>query len=180
MRRICLAVFLVACILNLYLAASAQTTLPIPDVRTMHDIPSAKELPDPSVLYKIVFDLSAEQGHENEANPNLEFIAGLVNTFAKYGVDQADRRFVVVLHGSTVTLAASDDAYKKLNHGASNPNRIMLTRLEQAGVQMVACGQSALSKGITPEMIDPNVQLDLSATIAFINLGMRGYVRIQE
>lgn len=144
----------------------------------MTDVPGAKELPDPSLDYKIVFDLSAEPGHEGESNLNLEFIAGLVNTFAKYGVSQAHRHFVVVLHGSTVMLAASDDAYRKLNDGKSNPSRAMMTLLEDAGVQMVACGQSALSKGISPEMIDKRVQLNLSATITFMNLGVKGYVRI--
>lgn len=81
---------------------SAQAPLPVPDVGTMRDIPSAHELSDPSIVYKIVFDLSAEPGHDKESNPGLETIAGLVNTFSKYGVDQAHRKFVVVLHGSTI------------------------------------------------------------------------------
>src|ERR1700734_1348218 len=77
-------------------AAKAQQALPLPDQPVATDIPSAHELPDPKMDYKIVFDIGKAADKIDDVNPGLPFIARYYNTLAKYGVPADHRRFVVV------------------------------------------------------------------------------------
>jgi hypothetical protein len=56
------------------LAQSAQI-LPLPDSPVATDIPGARELPDPNIIYKVVFDISKASPAIDEVNPGLISIA---------------------------------------------------------------------------------------------------------
>lgn len=78
------------------LAQSAQA-LPIPGYEAAKDLPGEKELPDPNLTYKVVFDIAKAAGKVDEVNPGLIGVARYVNTLAKHGVSSRpskDRRRV--------------------------------------------------------------------------------------
>ena len=158
----------------------AQKPELIPEVGRMVDIPGAHETPDPSLDYKIVFDLNSTAATVNDVNPGLTTIAALVNTFAHYGVSSTHRHFVAIFHGATVDLVVNDDAYRRSHGGHANPNVKLMEELTAAGVQLVVCGQSALQHHIDLKTIQPDVQLNFSATVTLMNLQTQGYVRIEE
>ncbi|HEX4067222.1 MAG TPA: DsrE family protein [Acidobacteriaceae bacterium] len=157
-----------------------QEAAPIPDVGRMTDIPGAHETPDPRLDYKIVFELNSAAEQADAINPGLTTIAALVNTFAHYGVGPAHRHFVAIFHGPTVDLVTKDDSYRKTHQGHSNPNVRLMKALTASGVQLVVCGQSALQHHIDPKTIQPDVQLNFSATVTLMNLETEGYVKVDE
>jgi len=52
--------------------------------------------------------------------------------------------------------------------GVTNPNTKLINQLTDAGADLIICGQSAGKRGMTREMINPNVKIALSATTALI------------
>ena len=160
--------------------ATAEPALPVPGVRTMNDIPGAHELPDPKLDYKIVFDVQMLADKPNQPSDALEFIAGLMNTFSKYGVPASHMHFVAVFHGKTVALVANDETYKARAGAPENPNKDILNKLVKAGVELVVCGQSAQAQNYSPNDLLGLVRLNLSATVTFINLQTRGYIKVSD
>ena len=158
----------------------AQERSPIPDVGRMVDIPGAHEPPNPALDYKIVFELNTAADKIEDVNPGLTTIAVLVNTFAHYKVGREHRHFVAIFHGPTVELVEKDETYRKSHGGHANPNVKLMQELTAAGVQLVVCGQSALQHHIDLKTIQPEVQLNFSATVTVMNLGMQGYVKLDE
>jgi len=55
-----------------------------------------------------------------------------------------------------------------------------MQELSKAGVQLAVCGQSALEHKLDFKTIQPIVQVNDSAIVTLMVLGMRGYVRITE
>src|ERR1039458_266380 len=102
-------------------AQSAQT-LPIPGYEAAKDIPGAKELPDPSVTYKVVFDISKGASKVDEVNPGLVLVARYVNTLAKIGVPTDHRKIAVVFHQDATDIVQNNEAFKARNAGHDNPN----------------------------------------------------------
>lgn len=160
--------------------AHAQTPDPIPGVRHMRDVPGAGEPPDPRLDYRIVFDMKTLADSPDEVAPDLEFVAGLINTFHASGVPAQHMHLVAVFHGATIVQLADDSTYRQRTGVASNPNTALLAKLRGAGVKLTVCGQSALGQHYDLAMLSRAAQVNLSATVTFINLGMRGYVRVDD
>jgi hypothetical protein len=59
-------------------------------------------------------------------------------------------------------------------------NLKLMDELTAAGVQLVVCGQSVFQRHINLHTIQPDVQLNLSATVTLMNLETQGYMRIEE
>src|SRR5579871_3843277 len=114
-------------------AQSAQA-LPIPSVDAATDCPNGHEMPDPSLTYKIVFDIGKTDSKVDEVNPGLQTIARYYNTLAKGGVPADHRKFVVVFHQVGTDLALNNAAFKALKDGHDNPNIPLIHNMKQAGV----------------------------------------------
>jgi intracellular sulfur oxidation DsrE/DsrF family protein len=168
---------LVAASLGLALGTSAQT-LPVPDAPVARDIPGAKELPDPAMTYKVVFDISKAADKPDEVNPMLTAIARFVNTLAKNGVPADHRKIAVVFHQQGTPIVLNNEAFRARNQGHDNPNIAMIQKLAKAGIDFRVCGQAALASKIDPKTIQPEIELDLWALTTIVNLEMRGYVRV--
>src|SRR5580658_8836848 len=97
-------------------AQSAQA-LPIPSVDAAIDFPNEHEMPDPSLTYKIVFDIAKAAPKIDDVNPGLIAISRYFNTLAKGGVPADRRKFVVVFHQEGTELALNNAAYKALKDG---------------------------------------------------------------
>lgn len=158
----------------------AQEAAPIPEAGQMVDIPGAHETPNPALEYKVVFMLNTAATKVDDVNPGLMTIASLVNTFAHYKVGVAHRHFVAIFHGPTVDLVENDETYRKSHDGHANPNIKLMQELTAEGVQLVVCGQSALQHHVDLKTIQPEVQVNLSATVTLMNLHTQGYMRVDE
>lgn len=159
---------------------SAQAREVVPSVSRMIDIPDAREKPDPSLDYKIVFDIRTPADAPGDVSPALQSAAALINTYRHYGVAPAHLHLAAVFHGATIVLLTDDATYKARTGSPVNPNTALLGELRRAGVNLMVCGQSALAQGYDLTAIAKVAQINLSATVTFINLQTRGYVKVDE
>jgi len=159
------------------LAQSAQI-LPLPDSPVATDIPGARELPDPNIIYKVVFDIRNASPTIDEVNPGLISIARYFNTLAKYGVPADHRKIVIVLHQGGTEMILNNAAFKARNDGHDNPNTAMIRSMKKAGIDFRVCGQAVLGRKIETDTIMPEIELDLWALTTITNLELRGYIHV--
>jgi intracellular sulfur oxidation DsrE/DsrF family protein len=160
----------------------AQSTqpLPIPSVSAAKDVPGAHEMPDPSLVYKVVFDITKMAPNIGDVNPGLTGVARYFNTLAKDGVPADHRKIAVVLHGDAAEIIQQNDAFKARNNGHDNPDIALIQSMKSAGVDFRVCGQAVLAKKIEPKNILPEIELDLWALTTLTTLQLRGYVHVGE
>src|ERR1035441_2297329 len=79
---------LLAVLIGLSGSAVAQSAqpLPIPGYEAAKELPGMKEMPDPNMTYKVVFDISKAAPKVDEVNPGLIVVARYLNTLANNGV----------------------------------------------------------------------------------------------
>jgi intracellular sulfur oxidation DsrE/DsrF family protein len=158
--------------------AQAGQGLPIPGVEPARDLPGAKEIPDTTTEYKVLFDVAQAAAKPTDVNPMLQATARYLNTLAKVGVPPAHRKIAVVFHQGGTSAILNNEAYKARNNGQDNPNIALIQALKKAGVEFHVCGQAVLALKIDPKDIQPEIQVDLWALTTIINMELRGYVRI--
>ena len=157
--------------------AQPAGTLPIPGGAVARDVPGAKELPDPNMTYKVVFDLAAAAPKVDEVNPGLTGVVRYVNTLAKNGVAAEHRKIAVVLHRDATDIILNNETFKERT-GHDNPNIALIQQMKKAGVDFRVCGQAVLAHKIEPKTIQPEIELDLWALTTLVNLELRGYVHV--
>jgi len=159
--------------------ASAQTAaLPVPAAPVTRDVPGAKELPDKTLTYRILFDAEKGADKPGDINPTLLTAGRFVNTLNKYGVPADHQKIVVVFHGDATDIIMSNDAYKASHNGQDNPNVAIIQSLKKAGVDFRVCGQAVMARKIDPKTIQPEIELDLWALTTITALEMRGWARV--
>ena len=159
---------------------TARAQDPVPGAGRMEDVAGAHETPSSRQDYRIVFDVRRPIGSPGSVSPSLQTIALLVNTFRHYGVPASHMHLAAMFHGPTIVLLADDATYRKRTGSPANPNKDLLNRLRQAGVQPMVCAQSAIEQHYDLDALSRTAQIDLSATITFINLQGQGYVKVEE
>ena len=180
MKRTLVGVTMVFGLLGTSDAAWAQAgqPLPVPGVEPARDLPGAKEIPDATTEYKVLFDVAQAPPKPTDVNPMLQATARYLNTLAKVGVPAEHRKIAVIFHQGGTSAILKNDAYKARNNGQDNPNIAIIQALKKAGVEFHVCGQAVLGMKIDPKDIQPEIQLDLWALTTIINMELRGYVRI--
>jgi intracellular sulfur oxidation DsrE/DsrF family protein len=158
--------------------AQSARALPIPSVDAAIDFPNEHEMPDPTLTYKIVFDIGKGASKIDEINPGLTVISRYFNTLAKGGVAADHRKFVVVFHQEGTELALNNGAYRTVKDGHDNPNIALIHSMKQAGVDFRVCGQGVLGRKIDMATINPEIQIDQWAMTTITTLQLRGYVRV--
>jgi len=158
--------------------AQSSHELPVPGYEAAKDVPGARELPDPSMTYKVVFDIGKAAPKIDDVNPGLLGVARYLNTLAKYGVPADHRKIAVVFHQGGTEIVQNNDAFKARNNGHGNPNIALIQSLKKAGVDFRVCGQAVLGAKIDPENIQPEIELDLWALTTLVDFQLRGYVHV--
>lgn len=173
---------LLALFLGVVLAASATSAsaqaLPVPGVEPARDVPGAKEMPNPAIVHKVVFDMATASPKPTEVHPMLQAVARYVNTLAKTGVPEANRKVAVVFHQGATDYIMTNESYKARHEGQDNPNLAMMQALKKAGVDLRVCGQATLGRKIDAKDITPEVQRDLWALTTIIALQQQGYILV--
>jgi hypothetical protein len=115
---------LAAALIGLSGSALAQSdqTLPIPGGEVAKDLPGAKELPDPNMIYKVVFDIASAAPKVDDVNPGLSGVVRYVNTLAKCGLTADHRKIALVFHRSGTEVVLNNETFKARKQGHENPN----------------------------------------------------------
>lgn len=174
------AIILLAAPIALAQAALGQSAqaLAIPGAAVAKDVPDARELPDPNLTYKIVFDIAKGADKIDDVNPGLLGVSLYINTLAKHHVPVNHRKIVVVFHQGSTAIVVNNETFKARNDGHDNPNIALIRSMKAAGVDFRVCGQGILANQIDPKTIMPEIELDLWALVTITNLELRGYVHI--
>ena len=129
---------------------------------------------DTKKTYKAVFDIMNSPESPDKLNTSIETIARFLNMHAQQGVPAANLKAVMVVHNKASKDLLQDEYYKQ-RYGVPNPNTQMIKDLMDAGVAVIFCGQSSLSRNIPKEQTQQGVQIALSAMTALISLQDDGY-----
>ena len=124
--------------------------------------------------FKAVFDvMNTPEGHET-VNPYIETAARFLNMHAQAGVPEEQLKAAIIVHNLASKDVMNTTAYTK-KYGVNNPNADLIKALLAANVQVIFCGQSAMSRGVAKEDLIAGVQLSLSAMTALIQLQNENY-----
>ena len=127
-----------------------------------------------ALVYKAVFDVSKAPEDPSKRNPYAETIARFLNMHEKAGVPQQQLNVRMAMHGQAAYGLLTNAAYKE-KFGVDNPNIALFKALDQAGVEVILCGQTAGSRNITAERRLPLTQVALSAMTILIQSQEEGY-----
>lgn len=158
----------------------AQAQMVVPSAGVVQDVVGATDKPDPTRSYKLAFDVISMASSADAVSPALTGIGRLLNTYRKYGVAPSNIEASAVFHGRTIALVTRDEIYRNRTGAKSNPNTAILRELIAAGVKLVVCGVSAREQNYVPSDMLPGVTVNLSATVTFIELQSRGFVKVDR
>lgn len=178
MRQLLIALAIISVLTG---PVSAQTkSRPVPGFGAYSEITDPFEKPDPSVQYKIIFDIAQPARTPGTVHQGLERVARMVNLLNHYGVTLRAGDIVVTLHGPAARTTLTEKAFATRFDGEANPNAELIRQLTVAGVSVRLCGQSMVAMGVARKELNPDVRVDVSAITTIGTLQMRGYSLIQD
>ncbi|MFO7764564.1 DsrE family protein [Thioalkalivibrio sp.] len=129
----------------------------------------------PGEKYRVLFDVASGSRDEHVLNRRLESVARFLNLHARAGFDTEDLQIEVVTHGGTTFDVLSREAYRK-RFDVAHPNADLLKALQDAGVTVYLCGQSASAHGVATDELAPGVKLAHSAMTVLVRRQSEGWV----
>ena len=124
---------------------------------------------DTTKTYKAVFDIMNSPESHDAVNASIETAARFLNMHGQSGVPAEQLKVALVVHNKASKDVITDEAYQK-RYGTKNPNSELIKALQEAGGEIIFCGQSSASRGFPRDELIDGVQLSLSAMTALIQL----------
>ncbi|MFV1919681.1 DsrE family protein [Sphingomonas sp. MJ1 (PH-R8)] len=143
-------------------------------------MPDAKERPDRSLRYRVLFNITKAAPAADQLNPSLEKVARFINLLGADGVRPKPGDVVVIIHGPATPLVLSDSRYADRNKVAGNPNLTLVAALRAAGVSVRVCSQALVSNRIDPADVAGGIEVDVSALTTLATLQLRGWALIPD
>lgn len=127
--------------------------------------------------YKVSMDVSATGDFVEDRNRHIESAARFLNMHARNGIDPGNIEFALIVHGPATKDLLTDEAYRA-RYKEVNPNSGLLGELQEAGVKIYLCSQSAAYKKFGYDEFNPAVTIAVSAMTAHVRLQHEGYTLI--
>lgn len=131
-----------------------------------------------SKAYKVVFDIMNTSESPDKLNKSIETAARFLNMHAQSGVPLSNLDVALVIQNRASKDLLKNSEYKK-RYVTDNPNEELIQKLLDAGVSIVFCGQSSISRNIPVSGTIDGVELALSAMTALIQLQDDGFQLIK-
>ena len=156
-------------------AAPATSTLEFPIIPTHGGVlPRPKAVDQPRAKTKVVFDVTAD-AKPADVNKGLDRAARLLNLYGVAGLKAEDVQITIVLHGEATKSALNDAACKQRFQVEQNPNLPLLRALQQAGVEVLVCGQALNYKGFPDDEVADGIPIAAAALTVVVNRQTDGY-----
>ena len=126
-----------------------------------------------SQKFKVLFDIS----DRNETDkPHIEFdgVARFINMHVRAGVLLENIDIAMVIHGGASTDIMTPKAFEK-QFNKAQPSLALVKELQDAGVRIILCGQTAAHHGLSKQDLVEGVEISLSAMTADALLQQQGY-----
>ena len=133
---------------------------------------------DPKTKMKLIFNFTrgtANKAQGTHFNEGLEEIGRILNLHIAAGIKKENLKAVIVFHSSALLSVLTNEYYQK-NYKSQNPNLDLLKQLQDAGVELVVCGQSMGLRGFTKADLLPGVQIAQSALTTMSKYEAQGYI----
>lgn len=140
----------------------------IKDYGAIAPVPDAAPLP-PDTRFKLAIDV-VEGGQTGKLNPRFVTAASFLNLQHANGIGPEQVEIALVVHGPAHRDILTDAAY-----GGENPNADLLAQLQQHGVKVYYCGQSAVARDVAGGDLLEGVEITLSATTTHALLQHQGF-----
>lgn len=134
-------------------------------------------LPDPSLRYRAVFEITRPASDNAQVNPALDRVARFINLLGAAGIRPAPGDVVVVIHGPATPSILSDVGYEVRFHQI-NPNSRLIEELQRAGVAIHVCSYALDNQRIERNEVAKDVAVDLAAMVTLANLQLKGWALI--
>jgi len=126
---------------------------------------------------RVVFDVTAD-AKPAVIHKGLDRVARLLNLYGAAGLTARDVQITVVLHGDATRAALTDAAYKTHCDVDANPNLPLIQQLQNAGVEILVCGQALSYKGFADNEVTESISIATAALTVVINRQSKGYALI--
>jgi len=146
----------------------------IKDFGQTFDVENPDVKTDMNVNHKVIFDVTQSSEDKSVVNKYIETAARFLNMHAKAGLKPEQLHVAMTLHGGAWQDVMTNDAYKE-KFGVDNPNLELINQLNEAGVDIIICGQTAGARGLNKTNVNPNVKFALSAMTALLQYQNNGY-----
>ncbi len=131
----------------------------------------------PRVGAKVVLDVTVDTPPQ-ELNKGIKKAALLLNLYGAAGRKASDVNLTVILHGKATRCVLTDAAYQAKLGVAQNPNLPIMKALQQAGVEVLVCGQALNYSHFAADEVIKQVPIAQSALTVVIHRQMDGYAYV--
>ena len=132
----------------------------------------------PRAGMKLVLDVTSEAKKPEEVNKGLDRTARLLNLYGTAGLKASDIRITVVLHGEATKSVLSDEAWESRFQTKHNPNLPLIRFLQEAGVEVMVCGQALNYKKIERSEVAGEVSVAAAALTVLLNRQADGFAYV--
>lgn len=137
-------------------------------------LPRPNAVEQPRAGAKVVLDVTAE-AKPTDINKGLDRAARLVNLYGASGLKAQDVTITIVLHGEATRSVLNDLAYKSRFEVKENPNLPLIRELQNAGVEVLVCGQALSYQGFPDGEVADGISIAAAALTVVINKQADGY-----
>lgn len=137
-------------------------------------LPRPTAVEQPRAGAKVVFDATAE-AKPSDVNKALDRVARLLNLYGATGLKAQDVKITIVLHGDATKAVLNDAAYQARFQIERNPNLPLIRDLQNAGVEVLVCGQALNYKGFADNEVTDGIPIAAAALTVVINKQTDGY-----
>lgn len=138
------------------------------------------EFTDPSLRYKLLFELTgfAAKGFEATAkydvNGGIGEVARKINLHVAAGVPKKNIDAVIIVHAGALFALLNNDKYKR-KYGVDNPNIALIKELQNFGAKIIVCGQAMTFLRLEKEDLVPGIKQALTAQTVLSTYQLKGY-----
>lgn len=124
--------------------------------------------------HNAIFDVMITSREKGQVNPLLNAVARYINLHAAKGLSVDKMNIVVVFHGRATKDGLNNKVYKS-NVGEDNPNKELIEKLNDVGVEFYVCAQSLNAYNFMESDYLKQVKISPSAMTALIYFQEKGY-----
>jgi intracellular sulfur oxidation DsrE/DsrF family protein len=135
------------------------------------------EVPDPTIDYKLLFELTANNPDSlaKEINSGLIEVVRKINLHVASGIPLKKIFPVVLIHAGALNAITTNKYYKE-HYKLDNPNLKVINDLVNLGAKFIACGQAMAFFNIKADDLLPLVKISLTAQTVLSSYQLKGYV----
>ena len=146
-------------------------------IATQAGSPIARDVTFPApkdVVFRIAYAVNTGPDKADALVEGFRSAANFIYVADSNAVPRSNLRLAVVVWGSATHSLLTNAAYRSAK-GADNASEVLLRALNDAGVQIIVCGEALINRKIDRRDLLPFVKIAPTASMALATLHAQGY-----